>query len=301
MTDTIPLEQEPLPAGQILKASRLEQGLTLEQVSKSLCISKRLLFQLEEDEKHLVCDVYTLGFIKLYAQLLNLAPQEIVEKFKERATPSPKPPHLIFPAPLPGRGMPSFRIIAFSLLVLAALGIGGKWMSDYNSAPYSPSEPETPNKEIAEEKKAPQETEPLFVQNSTALEETATIQKPTPLQQADTPNSSNQQTVFTNFSIEETTPEKTSSLAPEPSQETVNLNVTEEAWIEVKDKGGEIILSKLFRSGESFEFKNGKDLILKTGNLRGTHLSSGKKIFPVSEKPGEVRQGISLDPEKWSE
>ena len=64
-------EVSPSAVGQILRTARLERGITIEQIAKTLCINKRQLSHLENDAEHLVCDVYTLGFVKLYAQYLE--------------------------------------------------------------------------------------------------------------------------------------------------------------------------------------------------------------------------------------
>ena len=137
MTDTTAQESLSPSIGQILKAARRERKLTIEQISSSLCISKRWLSTLEEDEENLVCDVYSIGFIKQYAQYLELNAEEILEKFKNQTVYPPTSSEHIFPAPLPGRGMPSFRILALSLFVLAVIIIGWKWVERYTSLPVA--------------------------------------------------------------------------------------------------------------------------------------------------------------------
>jgi cytoskeletal protein RodZ len=143
MAESVLTEPNPVSAGQILKASRLEQGLTLEQISKCLCIKVRNLSLLEndltEDENGFTYDVYTLGFVRLYAQYLKLNAQEIVEKFKEQHANTSRTHEVLFSAPLPGRGMPSLFILALSFIALAAVIIGWK-LVNHNTAPPSPPE-----------------------------------------------------------------------------------------------------------------------------------------------------------------
>ncbi|MBA3814196.1 MAG: DUF4115 domain-containing protein [Alphaproteobacteria bacterium] len=255
MTDSTLPEDESPTVGQILKAVRLAQGLTLEQVSKSLFINKRQLSYLEEDAEHLACDVYTLGFVKLYAQYLKLNVQDILEKFKEQNADQPRSSQTIFPAPLPGRGMPSIRILGLSLFVLAVIIMG--WMGVSNYTVHAPP------REIVFDPAPSTQPEPLIKTEVIPVEE--------------------------------------SHSDLEPPSQPVNLQVTEESWIEVKDKEGNIIVSRMFRPGESFEFKNSENLILRTGNLKGTRLLFGERVFPVADKFEEVGQDIPLDPEKWLE
>jgi transcriptional regulator with XRE-family HTH domain len=281
MTDTPLLPQEALSVGQILKKARLEQDLTLEHISQALNINKRQLSQLEEDEYSY--NVYSLGFTKLYAQYLKLDSQEIVEKFKEQAQPLFQSSQPIFSAPQPGRGMPSFRVIFLSLILFAGLGIGANWVSYYSFSP--PPQPEIPkdNKERSEERKG-EEPDLSYAR------------------QIPFPNDLVQQTIIVPFSREETGPsENNAKDLKSPTHQGVDLKVTEEAWIEVKDKEGNIIVSKLFHPGDSFKFKNSEGFVLKTGNLKGTHLSSGNKVFPFVGKSGEVRRDIPLNPDKWLE
>lgn len=291
MTDTTIEENTPPSVGQILKAARLKRGLTLEQISNSLFIPKRLLSHIEEDAEHLVCDVYTLGFVKLYAQHLGLNTQEITEAFKSQTAHHPSSSQLIFPALLPGQGMPNFRILALSLVVLLAIILGWTWMSDYTPPPFF-------------------HLETLLKKNEPVVKEKNESSISLPLQQ----------TPFPEFSVnEETTPPEPISENPEASSnettepaedlisnlitppQKVTLEVTEKAWIEAKDREGNIILSRLFEPGESFEFKDSKNLTLTTGNLQGTRLSSGERIFPVSSQSGKIGRDIPLDPEKWME
>jgi cytoskeleton protein RodZ len=114
--------------GETLKTARLAQGLTLEQIAKSLCISRRQLSYIEDNTEYTLCDVYTLGFVKLYAQYLGLDAQDLVQKYKDQAVSQVKSPSLVFPAPLPGRGLPSRLILILSGLALCAIAFGWRWV-----------------------------------------------------------------------------------------------------------------------------------------------------------------------------
>lgn len=259
LQEQIVQENRPCSVGESLKAARLARGLTLHEVSKSLRINLRQLSSLEENEEDLICDVYTIGFVRLYAQYLGLNAQEFTQKFKDQMVHQPMSPPLLFPAPLPGRGIPSRVILAFCFLALVAIIIGWRWINYPSLLPTLEENPQ-----INEEP-----TLKVEVPMPSVKEEASSVEIP-------------QSPVVV-------TPQK------------VDLHVTEETWIEVKDQGGNIIMNKIFNPGESFEFKDSKNLILTTGNLKGTHLSSGDKVFPISAKSGEVGRNIPLDPEKWLE
>jgi cytoskeleton protein RodZ len=129
-----PLFKEPHLAlvGEILKSTRLARGVTLEEVARELCISRRQLSYIEDNTEYTLCDVYTLGFVKLYAQYLGLDAQDLVQKFREQTVSSSKPTAFTFPAPLPGRGLPSRLILILSFLALIAIAIGWHWLGSFS-------------------------------------------------------------------------------------------------------------------------------------------------------------------------
>lgn len=261
MTDKI-LEENTAPlVGQILKDTRLAQGLTLDTVAEVLRISKRHLLHLEENHENLVCDVYTLGFLRAYAQYLGLDAKGLSQKFKEQAAQS-HPSYSAFPVSLPQQGRPSLRILSFSLIGLLVIIIGWQWFA------------------------ADRFTPPSYEQTA-SVEETPS---PLPLQPT-LPVSSGEETVS---SLE--TPSTPLGLPA-----TTHLKVMEEAWVEVKDQEGRVLLNRLLNPGDSYQFNNPQNLVLKTGNARGIQLISDKKSLTFSEKVGTVKSDIPLDPEKWVE
>jgi len=69
--------------GARLREARESQGLSLQQVEEVTRIRLAFLEALEEERfDDLPGDVYAMGFIRNYAQFLNLDPQELVDSFK---------------------------------------------------------------------------------------------------------------------------------------------------------------------------------------------------------------------------
>lgn len=268
MTDNVSQEDISPFVGEILKQARLEKGLTLEQVSKILRINRSQLSILEDDTKPHVCDVYKLGFLKIYAQYLGLDADDLMEKFKSQSHSHSSSSALVFPAPLPGRGLPSARIMGGCFLALMALVVGWKWMDSRHSVPEAYEALEVVEAKVAEESPVQVVEEPL-VPVSVPEEET----------------------VVTEESFE----------ASPAVAKTVSLHVRESAWIEVKDLHGNVVFSKICDPGEVHEFKNPEKLFLTTGNLKGTQLSSADKTFLENGQSGEVKRNIPLDPAKWVE
>lgn len=261
--------------GHLLKKARKAQSLSLGAISKKLCISQRHLKSLEEDHENLVCDVYTLGFLKSYAQFLGLNEKDLTEQFKEQAI-KPSSPQLPYPAPLPGKGLPTLPILSFSIFALIGIIAGWQWYG-YSHSPISP--PQEQKWTQASQPPPSASPVPVVVPKEPLTEELPHI---IPV-------------------IQDVQPVELPVLEPQISLSpgAVILKVTEEAWVEVKDEEGNKIVSGIFKPGETYEFKNPKNLILKTGNAKGIQLISGEKILSFSENIGAVKSNIPLNPEKW--
>src|SRR3989338_2265291 len=263
-----------------LKEARKEKGLSLEEVSKKLRISKLHLATLEAGTENLTCDVYTLGFLRSYATFLGLNGDEMCKKLREHAVP-PSTPQMSFPAPLPGKGIPSWKVLVSSFCVLLAIIVGWKWSGNFNAPAMNP---------------------PPFLEKESTLADAPEVVPPpaeavipsrNPPILAEMPPSLSE-----NISTPPTTVEKD---PPLPSSHSVILNTSEEDWIEVKDEEGNIILRRLFKPSETYEFEGSARLLLKTGNARGTHLISGEKTLSLDEAEGAIQSNIPLDPQKWVE
>lgn len=71
--------------GEILKKTRLEKKLTLEEVEKKTKIRAKFLSAIEEnDYQHLPSGVYIRGFIRNYSEFLGLPPEKILVLFRRQ-------------------------------------------------------------------------------------------------------------------------------------------------------------------------------------------------------------------------
>lgn len=138
MENPVVKELIPISVGQLLKEAREAHGLSLESVATTLCISLHHLAKLEDDHESLVCDVYTLGFLRSYAKLLNLNGNILIQKFKDQVAPL-KPSEFILPTPIPEKGMPGHRVLIISLALFGLISAvaGFQWWRLHHST--SPS------------------------------------------------------------------------------------------------------------------------------------------------------------------
>jgi cytoskeleton protein RodZ len=108
---------EAARVGEELREARLALGVSVEDAAIQLRINKRYLLALEEGRvKDLPGAAYAVGFVRSYATALGLDPDDAVRRFRDvSGTAVTKPGDLVFPEPVPRRGIPTG--------ILAAIGV----------------------------------------------------------------------------------------------------------------------------------------------------------------------------------
>ena len=113
-------------AGADLRAARERLGWPIEDVAAALRIRQPHLDALEEGRIDLLPgNAYALGFLRTYAKALGLDPDEIVRRFKAEASEVTRRTELVFPAPMPERGLPAGAVILLG--VVLAIGAYAGW------------------------------------------------------------------------------------------------------------------------------------------------------------------------------
>lgn len=70
--------------GATLKDARKNAGLSIQSVAKTLRIRRAYITALEKgDTKNLKFDAYTIGYVRHYAELLGLNPDEFLERLRK--------------------------------------------------------------------------------------------------------------------------------------------------------------------------------------------------------------------------
>ena len=113
-------------AGADLRAARERLGWPIEDIAAALRIRQPHLEALEEGRIDLLPgNAYALGFLRTYAKTLGLDPDEIVRRFKAEASEVTRRTELVFPAPMPERGLPAGAVILLG--VVLAIGAYAGW------------------------------------------------------------------------------------------------------------------------------------------------------------------------------
>lgn len=275
-TTTTPIEERaaaaPLSSGNQLQHLRTTAGISREQLAEKLCISAKKLQLLENDQyERMPNTTYVRGYLRNACKVLKADPEPLLEAFEcefpktIRGTLSiskgasqqalilqTRPNRLIF-----------FSASALLFFILAA----GAWWS-FNGNPTLKAEmSETIHNE-------PESLAPINVNPQVGLPNNSEVQHTTaPTQERLTEDhTSEQQTANTVIALASTEIlPGTTTIAPRGRDtSTIALQFSQEAWIEVVDSQGEILLSKIQPAGSSIELSGAPPFQLMLGNAAAT-------------------------------
>jgi cytoskeleton protein RodZ len=80
-------------------------------------------------------------------------------------------------------------------------------------------------------------------------------------------------------------------------QPRILLRANADAWVQVRDRAGPVLLTRLLHSGETWEVPAKPNLLLTTGNAGGTDLVVDGVTAPSLGGSGVVRRDLPLDPD----
>lgn len=255
-----------------LRRARNALGLTPRQVEEVLRVKEEYLLALENGHYHLLpTTAHAKGFLRSYAQYLGLGAQvaELQTRFIAETQNLPRVPQLIMPAALPEAKLPTAKYITGGIVaaIIVALLYAGL------SAPPEAENPE-PAKPAASAT-APAASAPVLpLPTSTSATAPAAVSTPAEAAAADTPQS-----------------------AAAPVQGVI-IRATDNVWVQVQDKSGATIFSRLLRKGEDVLAPAGEGLTLTAGNGAGVQLVLNGQATRAIGNKAEVVRGIALDVKK---
>ena len=262
--------QEAARVGEELREARNALGVSLEDAAAQLRINKRYLQALEEGRvKDLPGAAYAVGFVRSYATALGLDPDEAVRRFRDVSGPAvTKSGDLVFPEPVPRRGIPTGVLAALGL----ALAMGGyiawyQW-SGRGERVVDAVPPLPPRLERAAEGPVTQETPPAPV-----IEPPAPTPAPAPVAAPPPPRI-------------------------DPDKPRVVIRAKGESWVQIRDNpGNRVLTDRVLRAGEIIEIPNRPGIVLTTGKAESLDiLVDGQDVDPFGG-PG-VRRNIALEPDR---
>ncbi len=115
----------PEPVSSLLRRHRKQMGQDLKTVAQALRIRYVYLEAIEQGRYDaLPGSTYALGFIKTYAEYLDLDEEEVVQRFREDVDGLDDQTQLVFPSPVPEGKVPGGAILLVAL-IMGALAYGG--------------------------------------------------------------------------------------------------------------------------------------------------------------------------------
>lgn len=82
------------------------------------------------------------------------------------------------------------------------------------------------------------------------------------------------------------------------SNSRVVLRASEDCWIEIRDRSGKVVLTRLLRKGESYSAPSRPGLVMTVGNAGALNVDVDGREAPGLGRAGMVRHDVPLDPER---
>ncbi|CAI3956776.1 Cytoskeletal protein RodZ [Commensalibacter communis] len=295
--------------GEILKTRREEQGLSLEEVSQRLRIRLVFLKALEDGRiDQLPGIAYASGFLRAYAELLNLDSDVLVKQFRQENKGNSEKQQLMFPAPVPQSGVPAAVIVFVSLIIMVGAYIGWYKMSDHHQAPPEviPSPPTQAEQNSGTTQQiSPQIASIMPTDHPAPLSQDNQHAEANPASNA--PVTNQQPATALPQQLQQPT-EPTSSPPPAPNNKDVAaaeakqpeqplmIKAIAPSWLQIKDKEGHVLYQKVLKTDETWQVPSDKDEVIMTiGNPGVVVLQKGELQSSPLGKKGKTLRRFVLD------
>lgn len=294
VAEKAPAKPNVTKVGTLLKNMRMEKGLKVADIAKTLCIRKQYLDAIEDSNyKEIPAFPYGIGFIRSYADFLGLNSGNIVELYKEE-TNLKSTEGVSVVEPETGAAMPNFVYIIASIVAVALIYGVWTWMShdeeidttitseafgdennviiveetldtSDNTSAYAPAEEKATKSDSVESSTVENE-------NSATTPAVAPAAAPVATPEVLPANEANP------VKVNEPQVENVASPAPAPElpklvipSKGIFIEVLEESWVEVKN-AQKLYLSKVLNPGEGYTLPNDTGLILSVGKRGGVNV-----------------------------
>jgi len=265
---TVDVEAAPVQFGRELAAARESCGLSIAEVARQLKLSPMQVEAMETgDYQRLPGPVFARGFLRNYARLVKLDPEVLLASAEQRLHPAaqgePEFPHSVN-IPFPTGREFKWRKYAIAVPVLLGLvvlaGIFEAYREDatavsVKSGPVALPQPQVAAREQAAASPVPQfaavsdaEVKPALALDATALSAKAATEK-------------------------STLPANAVAVERKPGEHLLQLTFDTQSWVEIHDRTGRRIFSRLNAAGTEQTVSGEPPLTLVVGNARGVRLT----------------------------
>jgi cytoskeleton protein RodZ len=312
-------QSPPLPLGQVLAAERERQGLSRADVAQRLHMSTWQIEALETgDYARLPKGTFLRGFVRNYTKVLGLNAGAALDALSASA-PSGPAPGIVVPSqnirfdPLGERfSSPHFKAWSFAAVTLALVLAAMYWWSSMrNSPPASPAArkessaaptpqnlaaaPVSAPEPVAPPREAPRMEEPKAEEPKPAPKPEAVKSAAPKAEQArnfaSRPEASRAEPVPTLNPGTDSRSAKPPDILPPgiaaptptrpPGTRTVTLRFKGTSWVEIRERGGKVLLSRLNEKGSEAEVSGRPPFTVVVGNAPDVTMLYDDREFPL--------------------
>ncbi|MCW3472954.1 helix-turn-helix domain-containing protein [Limobrevibacterium gyesilva] len=289
--------------GADLRAARERLEWSLPAIAAQLRIRLPFLEAIEDGRiRDLPGNAYAVGFVRTYAQALGLDPDEVARRFRTEAADINRKTELAFPAPVPERGVPAGAVVLLGVVLAVGAYVGWYHASGNDRPASEPVQPVPPRLMALAEAPAPPPALPTHV--------AAAVETPAPAPAPSVSPSSAAAAVPAPGIVITPAPAAppASPLAaspsgvgpgalPAPDGTRIVLRARADAWLQVRDRQGSVLLNRVMRNGETWPVPTKGQLLLTTGNAGGTEVLVDGIVTASLGNDGAVRRDLPLDPD----
>lgn len=292
--------------GSELRGARERLGWTLPEIAAGLRIREAYLDAIEDGRiDDLPGAAYAVGFVRGYATVLGLDPDQIAHRYRAE-TPATQKAELDFPTPVLRRGVPAGAVVLMGAILAIVGYIGWYHLSGQQAREADGIAPVPPRLAVLAEPAAAAGPSPQIAsllpaggadQVALALSvasKAAAAARGIPLVVAP-PEAEPAAAEPANAPPP---PLPSSAEAAAPSSGQVTLRTTADSWVQVRDRStGDVVLDRVMHAGESWPVPAGHALIMTTGNAGGTELVLDGAASNALGGAGTVLRNLSLAPD----
>lgn len=254
-----------LSPGQLLAQAREQAQLTLQEVAEALHMSVSKVRAIEADDyAKLNVNTFVRGYLRSYAILVKINPAELIAAYEQQVGTSELLPSVNYYAGKASSGRKAWVFIGSLVLLLAILLLISIWFfgNRITPPPTLSSAPLEPAQTLLN---APVQANPLATATN-ASEENAidSVASDAEAVSADTEQ---------DVSV---------SVNPKPELDVLQLNFSEECWLEVSDARGDVLATELQRPGSSLSLQGVAPFQVKLGNAPAAQISLNGESVEIS-------------------
>tara|TARA_R110001592_G_scaffold16881_14_gene71737 strand:- start:29411 stop:30346 length:936 start_codon:yes stop_codon:yes gene_type:complete len=274
MRDPLPVDEleavADMEVGEALRRTRLYYGKSLEDIEKALRIRACQIDAIERgDLAALPGRVYAIGFVRSYAEYLDLDGGKVVQLFKTQYMGAQNNnAALSFPVPASETKTPALWLVVFALIF--ASGFIVYWNNRHQ-----------PDRAIVEQIETMPERIEAHI--NTAI-------KPNIVNDA-----SDTLLTTVNGTVEQQQSPIENMGGDDAHQGGIILKILGDSWVEIKNAEGGVLVSKVLENGDEYFVPDNPGLSMSLGNAANVEiLVKGRPLMPLGND-GEVRRNIPLN------